>query len=226
MIFGVIYAAMLLRNNGAVPAGRGEAPGWFLYMMKNVIVYGNVGVALFVSWSLLSRLASMGFGQEGRNYWLLKTAPLKTWQLLLAKFLVAFLPSLAIGWFFILAISLLQRAAPGVLLFGLAVVGLDIAGMTGVNLALGVVGAKFDWEDPRYMVRGSIGCVGALAGFVYLAISLGFFFGPALLASALEWPEVLGQGIGLAAGGFLCLVCTILPLWLVRKRVERLGEGV
>ncbi len=226
MIFGVIYAAMLLRNNGAVPAGRGEAPEWFMYLMKNAIVYGNIGISLFVSWSLLSRLASMGFSQEGRSYWLLKTAPLKAWQLLLAKFLVAFLPALAIGWFFILVISLLQRANPGVLLFGLGVVGLDIAGLAGLNLAFGVVGAKFDWEDPRYMVRSGIGCVGALAGFVYLVISLGFFFGPALLASALDWPEVLGQGIGLVVGGFLCLVCAILPLWMVRKRVEQLGEGV
>jgi hypothetical protein len=156
----------------------------------------------------------------------LKTAPLKAWQLLLAKYLVACLPSLAIGWFFILAISLLQRVSPVVLLFGICVVGLDIAGLAGLNLAFGVVGAKFDWEDPRYMVRSGAGCVGAIAGFAYLAISLGIFFGPALLASALNWPEVLGQGIGLVVGGILCLTCAILPLWLVRQRVERLGEGV
>jgi ABC-2 type transport system permease protein len=226
MIFGVIYSAMLVRNNGAVPAGRGEAPEWFMYLMKNAIVYGNIGVSLFVSWSLISRLASMGFGQEGRSYWLLKTAPLKAWQLLLAKYLVAVLPSLAIGWFFILAISLLQRASPMVLLFGILVVGLDIAGLAGLNLAFGVAGAKFDWEDPRYMVRGGMGCLAALAGFAYLAVSLSFFFGPALLAGALGWPEAAGQVIGLALGGLICLACAVLPPWLVRQRVEQLGEGV
>ncbi len=226
MILGVVYSAMLVRNNGAVPAGRGEAPDWFMYLMKNAIVYGNIGVSLFVSWSLISRLASMGFGQEGRSYWLLKTAPLKSWQLLLAKYLVALLPSLAIGWLFILAISLLQRASPMVLLFGILVVGLDIAGLAGLNLAFGVIGAKFDWEDPRYMVRGGVGCVAALAGLAYLVVSLSFFFGPALLASALGWPEMIGQGIGLALGSLVCLACAILPPWLVRQRLEQLGEGV
>jgi len=40
-----------------------------------ILAYGNVGMSLFVGWMVLSRLAGMGFSQEGKSYWLLKTAP-------------------------------------------------------------------------------------------------------------------------------------------------------
>jgi hypothetical protein len=40
----------------------------------------------------------------------------------------------------------------------------------------------------------------------------------------LGWPETLGQLIGLALGGAASLACAILPPWLVRDRVPRIGE--
>jgi ABC-2 type transport system permease protein len=189
-----------------------------------VIVYANVGLSLFVGWSLLSRLALMGFSQEGKNYWILKTAPVNTRRLLLAKFLVAFIPALVLGWGFLLVISLLQQAALTTLVFGLGVVALCIAGTAGLNLAFGVAGANFDWEDPRRMNRGSAGCLGALASIIYLVVSLALFFGPAVLAGVLGLPETIGQLLGLALGGSVSLIVAILPLWLVRGRVPQLAE--
>jgi hypothetical protein len=38
-------------------------------------------------------------------------------------------------------------------------------------------------------------------------------------------PEIIGQAIGLVLGGGLSLVCVMVPLWLVHKRVPRLGES-
>jgi hypothetical protein len=55
-------------------------------------------------------------------------------------------------------------------------------------------------------------------------LSLGLFFGPPILLPLLEIPESAGQWIGLFAGGAICLLCTILPLWLVRHDVDRIGE--
>jgi ABC-2 type transport system permease protein len=225
LLLGVIYAFMLIRGGGRVPAGRGEAPAWFMQIMRNVIVYANVGLSLFVGWSLLSRLALMGFSQEGKNYWILKTAPVNTRRLLLAKFLVAFIPALVLGWGFLLVISLVQQAALTTLVFGLGVVALCIAGTAGLNLAFGVAGANFDWEDPRRMNRGSAGCLGALASIIYLVAGLALFFGPAVLAGVLGFPETIGQLLGLALGGSVSLVVAVLPLWLVRGRVPQLGEA-
>ncbi len=201
LIFGVIYAVMLVRSGGEPPPGRGEAPELALQVMRNMLVYGHVGISLFVGWSLLSRLAMMGFSQEGKHYWLLKTAPLSAGQLLLAKFIVAYLPTLVLGWGFLLVISLVQHAQWNVLLFGLLVVALCMAGAAGLNLAFGVVGANLEWEDPRHMMRGGVGCLGTLASFIYMGMALALFFGPPIALTLLGGPEIIGQIIGLGLGG-------------------------
>ena len=224
LILGAVYALMLIRSGGQAPAGRGEAPAVFMEIMQNVMVYGNVAISLFVSWSLLSRLAALGFSLEGKNYWMVKIAPISIARLLGAKYLAAFLPTLALGWVFLVIISLVQRASPGTLIFGMLVVLLTIAGTAGLNLAFGVIGANFKWEDPRRVTQGGIGCLGALASFLFLGISLLLFFGPAVLLKMLGGPAAAGEFAGLALGGIVCLICGFVPLWLVRGRVARLGE--
>ena len=193
--------------------------------MKNLMVYGNVGISLFVSWLLLARLAMMGFSQEGKNYWLLKSAPVSTAMLLSAKFLVAYIPTLVLSWGFLVVISLVQRASLVTLAFSLTVVALTIAGTAGLNLAFGVIGANFDWEDPRRISQGSAGCLGTLASTVFLVVSLALFFGPAVLIKWLGGSEAVSQLIGLVLGGAASLTCAFIPLWLVRRRVGRLGEA-
>ena len=224
LILGAVYGLMLIRNGGQVPAGRGEAPPVFMEIMGNLMIYGNVAISLFVSWSLLSRLAAMGFSQEGKNYWMIKIAPISTARLLAAKYLAAFLPTLVLGWIFLLIISLVQKASLGTLFFGLLVVLLTIGGAAGLNLAFGVIGANFKWEDPRRISQGAIGCLGALISFLFLGASMLLFFGPAVLLKLLNIPAAVGQLAGLALGGALCLACGLLPLWLVRERVARLAE--
>jgi ABC-2 type transport system permease protein len=224
LIFGLIYAFALVRNGSNVPAGRGDAPEIFMSAMRSALVYANVGISLFVGWSLLSRLAMQGFSQEGKQYWMLKSSPISANKLLLAKFLVAFLPSVVLSLVFLVLISFLQKAQLGVLLYGLPVVVLTIAGVAGINLSFGVRGANLTWEDPRQMSRGTIGCLGTLVSLVFLGLSLVLFFAPPLLLPLIQVPEIFGQIAGLVLGGVLCLAATLLPPWLVRRNVASIGE--
>ena len=225
IIMGIVYALLFIRSGGQPPAGRGEAPPVFMELLRNLMVYGNVGISLFVSWLLITRLAMMGFSQEGKNYWLLKAAPVSTATLLSAKYLVAYLPTLVLSWGFLVAISLVQHVSLGTLAFSLAVVALTIAGTAGLNLTFGVIGANFDWEDPRHITQGSSGCLSLLSSMIFIVISPGLFFGPAVLIKSMGGSEAVGQFIGLVLGGAASLACTFIPLWLVRKRVSRLGEA-
>ncbi len=224
LIFGFIYAFALLRNGSNVPAGRGEAPAVFLSAMKSALVYANVGISLFVGWSLLTRLAMQAFSREGKQYWILKASPVSANKLLLAKFLVAFLPSVSLSLLFLILISDLQSASLSVLLYGLPVVMLTIAGVAGLNLAFGVSGANLNWEDPRSMSRGTIGCLGTLVSLGFLVLSLALFFAPPLLLPLVHGPEVIGQALGLVLGGALCLAATLIPPWFVRRKVDAIGE--
>lgn len=224
LIFGIIYAFLLLRDEDGLSNGSGEIPEFFKPVMENISVYFTIGIALLVGWMLIGRLGGMGFSQEGKSYWLLKTAPIKTLTLVASKFLVAYIPVILLSGGFLIVLSLLQGLHPSQLLFALPVIILCIAGNVGLSLTFGITGAKLDWEDPRQMQKTGSGCLGALAAMVYLPISLVLFFAPPLVAQFIDLPAWIGQVLGLMIGGAFSLTCAILPLWLVRHAVRRLGE--
>jgi hypothetical protein len=223
LILGIVYTFMLVRGGNA-PQERGAGAGVIEEVIRNAALYGNVGIAMFVGWSLLSRLAGMGFSAEGKSYWMLKASPVSGRRLLTAKFLVAYLPTLILGWSFLVVIALVRGGSLVGLLYGLAVVALSNAGLAGLNLAFGVVGANFDWEDPRRMNAGSAGCLGAILSMVYIVVALGCFILPPVLFSGFHLSESLGRLIGLFLGGLVCLAAAFVPLFLVRDRLARLNE--
>jgi hypothetical protein len=225
LIFGVIYSLMLFRTGGQLPAGQGDAPDWFINSFRILLAYGNVGMSLFVGWMLLGRLSGMAFSSEGRNYWMLKAAPVRAGHLLTAKFLVAYLPTLALGLFFLIGISFLQKIPLAGFLYSLVAVAMCLAGMNGILLAFGALGANFKWEDPRKMSAGSLGCLGQFLAMLYLPLAFGLFIGPLWLVSAFNWSQVYGTLAGLILGVGVTGTCAFLPPWLVRAKVERLGEA-
>ena len=173
----------------------------------------------------MMRLAMMGFSQEGRDYWILKSAPLKPGQLALAKWLVAFLPSVVIGAVLVVVLGVMQRAAPGDVLYGLLAVVMIVAGNTGMNLAFGITGARLDWTDPHRMTSGSAGCLASLLGMGFQGLSMVLFLGPVLAAQLLNGPVLVGRLVGAMVGGVFCAAIAVLPPVLVRTRVPLIGEA-
>ena len=167
----------------------------------------------------------MAFSSEGKNYWILKSSPLRTVHLLTAKFLVAYLPAFALGLIFLVAIALMQKMVLGAFLYSLLAMGTCLAGMNGILLGFGAAGAKFDWDDPRKMNAGSLGCLGQFIAIVFLPLAFGIFIGPLLLVSVFHWPLIYGYLLGGVVGVAVNALGTILPPWLVQKKVDRLGEN-
>jgi ABC-2 type transport system permease protein len=227
LILGIVYALMIGRRGGIASAGQGEAPGWFMTGVQTALNLAGVGIALFVGWTLLARLAAMGFSQEGKSYWLLKTAPVSPGRLIAAKYLVAYLPSLALGGGFVIVLAFLQRSVPGTqpLWLSLPIVALCLAAVTGIYLSFGVGGARMDWEDPRQMITGRAGCLGALLTGLAMLVALALFSLPQVGLLLLGLPALVGQLVGLALGGVFCVACAWLPLRLLRDKVVRLGES-
>ncbi len=224
IIVGVVYFVMLLRSGNNQPDFTQNAPSWTLEIFRSIRMYSNVALSLFVGWMLLSRLAGMGFAQEGKQYWLLKTAPVKTSELIISKYMVAFLPVTLLCWLFLLSTWVIQKTEMNGFLYAMAVVALTVAGNAGINLAFGVLGANMEWEDPRQMLKRTAGCLGAIATMVYLPVTLLIFLGPGILTAIFHLPVAIGQWGGLILGSAFSLGCAIIPLWMVRERVDRLGE--
>jgi hypothetical protein len=113
----------------------------------------------------------------------------------------------------------------GAFLYSLLAMGFCLAGITGILLGFGTAGAKFDWDDPRKMNAGNLGCLGQIITMAFVPILFGLFIGPLLLVSIFSWPQVYGYLAGAILGAALAGICALLPPWLVRRKVERLGEN-
>ena len=225
LIFGVLYTIMFLRPGGSVIPDTPNMSPIGVYISHFISTYGNIGMSLFVGWMLLIRLSGMAFSSEGRNYWILKSSPVRAGQMLIAKYLVAWLPALLLGVIFLVAVSILQKIPLLIFFYGILVMAMCQAGMNGILLAFGILGANFTWTDPRRMNAGTLGCLGQLLTPFFLLISFSFFVIPLLLIPIFNWPQIYGYLISFLAGVAVSATCAILPPWLVRKRVERLNEN-
>ncbi len=224
LIFGVIYAFVLVRTGGQVSSETSTAPAFVTSIINATFSFGDIALALFIGWSLASRLAGMAFSQENKNYWMLKSAPVAVRQLLIAKFFVAYIPTLIVGFLFLGLFVIVQPAKLANFPFALLVYALSMAGLVGIDLAFGVSGAHFNWDDPRKMQRTSSGCLSALLSVAYFGVSLVLFLGPSVLFSLLGLPVIYGKLIGLLLGSGLSAVGVIAPLRIVWDRVARLNE--
>jgi ABC-2 type transport system permease protein len=223
LILGIIYAIGLLRSQGQMPQGRGHAPAGFLQAGNAILGYGDIALALFLGWMLVSNLAGMAFTREGKNYWMLKASPVSARQLLAAKFLVSYIPAALLCSFYVLVLEILKRASFGSIVAGVISVCMMVAGLTGIYLSFGTSGAKFDWENPAQRQR-SIGCMGMLTGMVFMAICFILFVAPAVAAQLFHLSVIIGRLAGLLLGGIGNALAVILSLKLVEKRVATLNE--
>lgn len=223
IILGIIYAVSMLQAKDAFPEGQGDMPGWFRLVLENGMLYSDVILALFIGWILTSSIAGMSFSMEGRNYWMLKMAPLSPRQLLTAKFLVSYLPSLVLCELYILGLNLVRGMVVENWLLGSVGVGAMLAGMCGIYLAFGTVGARFNWTNPNEMGK-SVGCLGMLVGMIFIPLSFLVFVAPAFVFGMMGWPLLAGKLLGLV----LCLAAgvagVLVPLGAVHNRVPLLNE--
>jgi hypothetical protein len=174
---------------------------------------------------LLARLATMSFSQEHHSYWILKSAPVSSRQLVAGKFLVAYLPTIILGLIFLTVIILLQGVHLGIWVYGLFVILTSNAGLAGINIAFGIAGARFDWKDPRRMASSATGCLSSLISTIFILINLSLYFAPPILFAAVGAPENYGQFLGGMFGGLMSFICLVVPPWMVRKRIPLLAEA-
>lgn len=223
LILGVIYTILLFRGGRSSP---GPGPGDDVAEpIRLLFAYSNVGMSLFVGWMLLTRLAGTSFSREGRSYWLLKASPVGSGQMLAAKFIVAYTPALLLAVAFNVVIAIVRGMSLAEVGYSLAASLLCLAGMTGILLAFGVLGANFTWDDPRRMTGGAMGCLGQIVAMAYVPIAYGLFIGPVAIAAWLQAPAVDGYLAGFVVGAALAVPATVGPLLWVRGRVARLDES-
>lgn len=192
--------------------------------LQRFIGLGSVGIALFVGWMFAMRFAMGGLSIEGRQWWILKTAPLRRGHLLLSKFLMAYLPSAGLSLLYLIVLAVLRDGSSSSLAYQLVVIAIILAAECGLLLAFGIWNARFDWDNPAEITGGASGCVGTLIGMAFLGVAGAIFLGLPLVGERLGLSSGVAQGIGFTLGLVLSLAVGLGPLLLAGRRVPTLGE--
>lgn len=172
----------------------------------------SAGLAYLVCVSLSQALGGPGISREGRAFWLLKTAPINAWQILLSKGLLAYLPFPLIGLPMTLLVTTLQqldllsilRAAMLLLLVGF--------GATSLQLGFGAAFPRLDWENPQQQTTTRAGCLTSLATISYFAVTLGLVLGLPVLAETFAASFIFVAQI---VGWLAALVITLIVSWAI-----------
>ncbi len=220
LILSGIYAVSSIRGFRSIREVPGDA---LATILSHSMVFLSLGLPMFFGWTFILNLTINAFSREGKNYWMLKTAPLTPLRLMLAKFIASYLPAVFFQWVLFGLVLALNWPGLQISLYAFLAAALYIAGLVGLNLAFGAAGARLDWEDPRRMNRGSTGCLGSLAGLAYVVFAWGLFFVPPALVGYFQGPDWLGQGIGLALGGGFSLAFAFLAPRFALPKVEKIG---
>jgi ABC-2 type transport system permease protein len=200
----------------------------------------SAGIAVGVAAMIMSRFTLTALSTEGRSYWLVKSAPVSQREVVGAKFLVAYLPYLALAAGLVvvleaaravsdvraagaLSVVAVWQALDWLLLvyawFVAAVVG---AGVLAINLALGVARPNLHWDTPHEMLTPDLGCLSLVLYGGY-----GFVAGIALLLppATSGFPMIAHPGplwaLGLAIGLGVTAVVVVTGLRLAIGEIDR-----
>jgi ABC-2 type transport system permease protein len=164
-----------------------------------------VGLALLLGGL---RWGMEAISRDQRSFQIVQAAPVPTRQIVLGKWLSAYLPSLALATVILTVFSFATGArGPVVFMRNLATVAPILAAETALMLAFGAARPNFDWTDPRQMAGGMSGCLGGLAAWLYMSLSLG------IVALGLLAPLLLGWPPATALIGWL--IATVLAVVVV-----------
>ncbi len=213
LAFGVFWVWQILRSPTAPRLIGGVfQPAWALI---------GTFVAISVANLIFARFGLNGISREGQAAWIIRAAPVSAWQWLWGKFLVAYLPYLALGSVLVLALWVAQ----GEDLFALAESWLALAlvgaGVTGIAVGIGGSLPRFDWSHPQQMVGTGPGCLAFIAYSGFTVILLGLFAAARVAAPGLSLLGLFAWSAALSAALLVTLAAVFIPLGIAARHLSR-----
>ena len=214
IILAVIWTISIFRE------GSNELPP----TMNIVFASSSLGIGLFMAMMFVMRFGFGGFSLEGKQWWILKTSPIRPFHLVLAKYTVTIIPPALFGVGYLIVAAILRGVTIGLLLYQIVAESIAVAGLAALTLSFGIWGARFDWTNPNEISSGVAGCLGSILAFSFIGISGGIFIGLPLLIQLVKWPVGIGYGGALFLGILVSAVGGGVPLFFAARRIPQLGE--
>src|SRR5690606_38519327 len=146
---------------------------------RDVIGAMNVAFLAFLLAGVGVRLAFPLVSLEGEAVWLLRTAPVRAWRIVFAKFLGALPPMLALGVGLGWAVAGRLELSPALAVAAPLAGGLAAVAVAGLGVGLGAAFPRFDAVNPNEVAVSSGALLYMALSLVYAAISTALFAYPA-----------------------------------------------
>ncbi|OGS32944.1 MAG: hypothetical protein A2218_10170 [Elusimicrobia bacterium RIFOXYA2_FULL_53_38] len=194
--------------------------------IKSLVSFLNIGVAGFVMAAIGLRFTFPAISLEGNSFWLLKSSPVTTAQIMKEKLAISLVPSVIIGAVLITFSNHLLHA--DFFISTLATCTIVVAAIVVSVMGVGL-GALF----PDFKVENIHQLESSYGGFIYMACAMGYL---ALLVAVEAWPVQMHfaqrfgrahpwdwRGLALCAVAFLVLnaAALIIPWKLGLRNLEK-----
>lgn len=224
LILVILLVAVYVLNIRALPIfSHGRAP----LFLVTLIVFLNLGLSGFVLAAIAARFVFPAVSLEGRQMWLLRSAPVDPRALFRSKYWMTALPLTALGATITAVTDLMLHASPFMLIVSLGTIILFTLAATALALTFGTFYPQFTSENAA-QIPTSFGGV----AFMMSAVSL---LGLIITIEAVPVAGYLrarqfGAAFGVSAGvvvaligvAMLCTATTVVSLRLGMRRMQEL----
>lgn len=194
--------------------------------LQNLFSFLNMALALFVLTAVSARFAYPAVSLEREAFWLVKTSPLSIRSFLRIKFVIYYLPLLALTESLIVATNILLKVTPLMMILSTVTVFCLVPGIVALAIGLGAAYPDFKAENPAQTVTSFGGLVFMIACTVYIAVVIILEAGPVY---RLFMADLHGRPLSVAVwlwivaafgtAFVLSLLAVILPLRFGEKRL-------
>jgi ABC-2 type transport system permease protein len=194
------------------------------FFIANLIPFLNLVLAGFVLASIAARFIFPGVSLEGRTMWLLRSSPLPMGDLLWSKFWVGAIPLLFFAVILVLTTGVLMKVTDFIMIVSVLTITMMTFAIAGLAIGFGTLFPRFDTENAAQIPTSFGGLLFMMASIVLIGAVITLEARPVFSYLASKsfgtLRDPMDMWIGFGASGLLCIVATLLPVHIARKRLE------
>jgi len=224
LILLAVLVIIYVYNIKVLPIFSGEDVG---FMLTNVVVFLNTGLAGFVLAAIAARLVFPAISLEGRSLWLLRSSPLRMPSLVWSKFWVGVVPLLVLAISITAGTNMILHVTGFMAVLSIGTIVLLTFALTAMALGFGAVYPKFNSENAADVPTSFGGLLFMMSATAFIGVIIILEAWPvyALLSAQLQGrplgvEEIGAVVVGLGAATAVAATLIIVPLRIAVRRIE------
>jgi ABC-2 type transport system permease protein len=193
---------------------------------KNIIAFLNLAATALTLSTFTARFVYPQLSLEGRRFWIVGMAPMRTRKLLLCKFAFAFWGSFVVSESLVIISGYMLEVPWELAALHCVTVVAICFGLSGMAVGLGALYPNFREDNPSKIVSGFGGTLNLILSLIFVGVVIAAEVAPcnAYYARQSIGPQAFQKWV-LATLLFIALISAVaclVPLYLGLKKIERI----